>query len=475
VNLVWTKGRLEGLAGRAKHASFQIAEKIRDECTHEPLTVAQEVELEQKLEAAVDDLEQDTDGSDPSGDVEPKLTPVEPRIDPLDEDAADDDSADERAVVWGQYLDEYHRSETQWGIYGTSAALQILALQAVRRGDDPAEEEQVAAALPLPETVRVWDPRLQKKVDKGDLENIVKLAFIAEAHQLGRNDVPLNEEPAIVREIVRRAVKGQFWSSRLREDRLRVKRDHEFPTATVLFALKRYQYLRTHKIWGRVRPWLARKVTTTDGLRTPAMFGLCGLALLPDDGEAGSQVPTALAQIDQYLCTWARAQKEILLTRPIFNGFAIGESHDYVFLHPELLSALYFLERGSVEDARDFVLRVIEALCGNVENHQGAFEGQSRTVSTLDQLWAVRLLERFVTVYESSEGWKGLLPKWRYVPLRLRRHLRRRFIQVASGLVLSALVVAAIGAVTGEWYATAIALVLAFVAPRILRMLWPKT
>jgi hypothetical protein len=400
---------------------LQIAVTVRGRCTHEPLTVERAAALERELRASEADPDMARDASSRDALAGAALDEVE------------------QAVVWGQYLDDYHWSQVQWGLYGTSSALQILATVAMRRGDAPDDEEEVAAALPLPTSRHTWDERLQKKVEKGDLNNIIKLAAVAEALALGVPNVPKGDEAPLVREIVKLSHKSHYWSSRPPGDRLRVNRDHEFPTAVVLYALRRYEFMREHKMWKKVRPWLAHTITTTPGLETSTLYALTGLALLPDKSEEG-QVYEALRRIDEFLLEWSNGPERVVLSRPVFNGFTIEDGHDYLFLHPELLTALYFLERDVVA-GRKYVLEIVDALCDNVTVH-GAFEGQSRVVSTLDQLWAVRLLDKFMRVWE-ERGVDGVRPKWQLVPRRLRQRFRRRAMRLAIAVLLGVVTVVA--------------------------------
>src|SRR4051794_19685156 len=109
---IWTPRKLEKMAGRATTAAIRIVDRF---------------------EAAA--------------------------IDPPE--APDDDEA----KAWGQYLDEEHRTLDQWGFYGTSAGIQVLAMKQRGMATDPDEGVRlIALALKqLPQDVDTTDPRFDAK------------------------------------------------------------------------------------------------------------------------------------------------------------------------------------------------------------------------------------------------------------------------------------------------------------------------
>jgi hypothetical protein len=121
-------------------------------------------------------------------------------------------------------------------------------------------------------------------------------------------------------------------------------------------------------------------------------------------------VTEALERCEEELLRWVREQRAIVLNRPVFNGFSIGMRNDYVFLHPELLAALFLLRRGNPQSGRRFVLDVVDDLWKNVDRHDG-FMGQDGMVTSVDQLWAARLVSEFQRVRRERDGIDRLLPR----------------------------------------------------------------
>jgi hypothetical protein len=344
----------------------------------------------------------------------------------------------DEAKAWGQYLDEEHRSDQQWGFYGTSAGIQTLATkqQAFGTDTDADRVRLIPLALKqLPSDATTGDERFAQKRQKGDFENIIKLAFIADALCPGIDDVTTADTPAIVHEIVHRAVNEQFWSSRARSDDARFMKERIFPTAYVLLVLQRYQAARSDPTYQKARVWLAERVVHDEGLDTPANNALIGLALLDQHETAGARqgvVAAALERCKTRLQAWATKQKIIVIDRPVFYGFSLGARNDYCFLHPEILASLLFLRLGNSRRTRSFVLRVMRCLTDNIIGAHG-FIGQNGVMSSVDQMWAMRLISEFRAQHDGADGPRRLLPIF---DQRLRLVDRRSRVFVVIALLL---------------------------------------
>lgn len=321
-------------------------------------------------------------------------------------------------VAWGQYLDENHFSRKQWGFYGTSAALQTLAVRARSRGTLPSEDSEIRRAVELPLDQATSDPVFESKrrAGKEDFRNVIKLAFIADALALDDEEsVPAAATPPLVKDLMDLAVSGERWSTRLPDDDDRFTKDQDFPTAFIVSVLRRYDKFRRSPLWERSRLWLANRVLQDGAFREQkTLLALTGLALLPHPGlpaEDPSPVTSALDMCERELIRWIHTQT-IVLNRPVFNGFSIGERNDYVFLHPELLVALFLLRRNSPPRGRRFVLDVVNALERNVAPRERAgFMGQDGMITSVDQLWAARLIQEFQRARKAPEGIDRLLPR----------------------------------------------------------------
>jgi hypothetical protein len=311
-------------------------------------------------------------------------------------------------IAWGQYLDSSHFSDSQWGFYGTSAGLQVSAIRARLSNVDPSTDDLLQRVIALPDDADTTAPLFADKKGKGDFDNVIKLAAIAEAFDLDHDDVPTGTTPPLVEDLldaVAGGTPGTFWSTRLADDPARRKHDRDFPTAFVICALRRYEVFRQSELWHSTRRWLANRVLHDAWFRTPTNCALAGLALMPHPAVARTDPDEVLRGLERCvneLTRWTREQHTIVIDRPIFNGFSIGKRNDYIFLHPELVAAVLFLELDNPPATRRFVLRVVEALSANTLQWQG-FMGQSGMISSVDQLWAARLLSRFIRRREKKQ------------------------------------------------------------------------
>jgi hypothetical protein len=322
-------------------------------------------------------------------------------------------------IAWGQYLDDAHYSKEQWGFYGTSSAIQTFAIRARQLGRRPSEDSDIRRAVALPRDHTTTDPRFKSKrrpPQKDDFENIIKLAFIADALDVdNEHNVPAISTAPLIRELMRRAIDHQRWCTRPSSDPDYGDKDLDFPSALIVSVLRRYEAFRAcTKLSKASRQWLAERVTDASFREQTTLLALTGLALLPhpdDVPEDSAKIKDALKECERHLINWVHGPGAgIVLNRPVFNGFSLGARNDYIFLHPELLIALFFIKRNSPPRGRRFVLDVVDGVVRNVDRHSG-FMGQDGYVTSVDQLWTARLIHDFRNTYKSPGGPDRLLPR----------------------------------------------------------------
>jgi hypothetical protein len=318
-------------------------------------------------------------------------------------------------LAWGQYLDDERSSGSHWGIYGTSAGIQVLSLRCHVEGRAPSGEAGVAKALVnLPTCVADFETGpLRDKARKGDDKNLIKLAAAVEALQPDQADgVVAGNEPSLISEIRERVIEGSYWTTRDPADPSHRTRDRFFPTAFVLNAGHRFQAFRDTAEYSAAAVWLANELITNPQRQTPVNLGFVGLALLPASKgpNASARVIAALDLCEERLTERFGGRTQLVLDRPVFMSFQLGSGTDYMFLHPELLAALFFLRRQNPLPTRRFVLRVVEQLTDNVTRNSG-FAGDGGAIPAVDQLWAARLLAEFVVEHE-TRGTESFLPRW---------------------------------------------------------------
>jgi hypothetical protein len=357
------------------------------------------------------------------------------------------------AAAWGQYLDDYRYSEGQWGLFGTTAAVATLSL----RARPPGASRHLREALPLiPEARTGYDPRIAEKVEKpkSDFKNMIRLAFIAEALRPGERQISAAERPEIVKDILTFSQGDPYWHSTSALGQGPPPRGDVFTTAYVLYALRRYEHpigeLRHY------RTWLANELDTRADVRArPDLVALIGLALIPEetDPQEPQQIATTRKRCVQELDHWRQQEPGILLERPLFHGFNLGEWTDYTFLHPEIVASLFLLRASNPRPTRRYVADVTSELVQNVKRRE-YFEGQPGMAATVDQMWASKLLDAF---YKTNAD-----PTRRHV-LRpvLIATARMRWIVVAVAVAAFAVVAAATGSPETGGITAAIAVLIA--------------
>lgn len=321
--------------------------------------------------------------------------------------------AEAEAVGWGQFLDTVHHSETQWGLLGTSAGYQVLA-RAQLDGTPDLDLEPVRRLLP--EDVRDADalhPAVQAKAaePKCDLQNIIRLAFVAEALAAGKpGTIVQAPHPPIIEHILALARHGRCWNPRSAQPGGRDLDGHAVTTAYVLHALRRYE--DDHTRYRPIRAWLARQLLNDALLRArPDYVALVGLALTAPEWDNGNpeDVRSAVERCRETLMAWRRKERSLVVNRPLFAGYQLGQNTDYLLFNPELLAALFFLRLGNPRPSRRFVAAVARDVGENALLNQG-FEGQLGTLPTIDQEWACRLLHLFAATYQDPSRRHILLP-----------------------------------------------------------------
>jgi hypothetical protein len=312
-------------------------------------------------------------------------------------------------VAWGQYLDDEHNTGQQWGLYGIAAGAQILSMERHVAGERACEDPLVGGALRLlPEDPDESDALLDGKREKGDFRNVLKLAAIAEALRPDARSIALDVEPPLVTRLRELTLSEGGWTTRPANSPEREVRERELATAYILYAWRRYD-LGDDGL--RARRWLARRLVEGLPIKGLDLVALIGLALTahPSHPNDPPIVERAIGKVDQRLSDWARPQSDLRIDRPAFNGFSVlGDKTDYLFLHPEMLAALYFLTRGNPEQTRGFVVSVVRAVSANVTANRG-LSVSNGVVATVDQLWVMRLLLTFRTRY-SEEGLESVSP-----------------------------------------------------------------
>jgi hypothetical protein len=183
---------------------------------------------------------------------------------------------------------------------------------------------------------------------------------------------------------------------------------------------------------------LARRLLWDATLRArPDHLALTGLALTAPVWDKGNpeDVRMAIKRAQDALLEWRGRERTLVINRPLFEGYQLGTSTDYLIFNPELMAALFFLRSDNPRPARRFVASVTRELIHNVKANRG-FEGQLGMVPTVDQEWASRLLELFIATYRDKSRRHLLLPGRLTSPV-VKWGLFSAFVLALAGVLLA--------------------------------------
>jgi len=298
--------------------------------------------------------------------------------------------------VWGQYLDDRHR-DAQWGLLGTSAAVQILGMRTITPATEPTVK---GGALVLPRSTTAPHPLHRAKDPQRDFENIVRLASVAEALDIGAAQVPSGTRPQIVRKVFD-VLQGQpYWDTESAKPGHQPSGGDVFATAFVMHALRRYERVGELR---DVRVWLADQLRADRVKKRLDHVALIGLSLTPieKDPHEGDAVRRAREECVKLVCAWAR-RGPLVVDRPFFNGYTTGAKNDYTFISPEVVGALFLVRRRAPGRSPRVVVDIVERVVAATPDGS-AFNGQPSMLATVDQLWAARLLKEFSQTFDKDD------------------------------------------------------------------------
>jgi len=306
-------------------------------------------------------------------------------------------------VAWGQFLDRRHHSDQQWGRFGTSAAVQVFAM--AHRWDEP--ERSVYETAPLNVLAAVLPEQAPAENDEAmkteDFDDPVKLAFIVDALRLDVVDAKIQgPHPAIVDHLLSLTLDtNEGWSTRGTDGRHR--QDRLLVTAYALRALRRFPLAQSSEHIVNAWEWLALQLQRRVHLLGEDLLALGCLALSACPESRHSRTVTdALAQCRGELVNRVATTQHPAIDRPYFNPYSRGKVNDYLFLSPELLTTLLFLEdEARPLETRAFLLAVVDRIVKQIESSNLAssdpqgFRVQRGMLGTVDQMWAARVLYAF--------------------------------------------------------------------------------
>ncbi|GAA2218876.1 hypothetical protein GCM10010413_06150 [Promicromonospora sukumoe] len=329
--------------------------------------------------------------------------------------------------VWGQFVDVPARSR-QFGIYGTCAALSVLA----RHDRDTRPTLRV---LPQIEPESATHPRF----DASDLLLTFKVTAIVEA--LGVSKLSDAKDQPIVRTLVDGLVDDQGWGDHL------VSSEPEPPrvlaTSQALIALVPFCGGGPARRFDGPVAWLQGELSNNSGLDTIEIaFGCLALARMRDAGLGLDDTDSVIRQTTRSLAPWLRGRWSTPLEYVQYHYYvpAPDDARNHQVSFPlQIIVALALLTSGSWRPARHAVHGIAGDLFDTVERNGGTRSTASKRQPMVDINWVDQLLE----IYLRQQALRPV--SWRLTGILRRMRWLSRLAVLA--LLLAVTVVATVIAV----------------------------
>ena len=300
-------------------------------------------------------------------------------------------------VAWGQFLDA-PRKAGQYGLYGTSAAIQVLAASG-HSANSPLISKALAA---LPEI----EANRQNKIlyDETDLLITFKEAAILEAAQPDKVQF-VNKEPIetiLLNQLIDRHGWGNYSDANDQDDSPRL-----LPTAHALIALRRSRDFRGSEVCETILAWLCDSaISQTSMAIHEAAMVLLTLIEYESPGVKLASFQPAYQHILSQIISWTRTRPKSSIGETTSYHYWVrskDQQHNhYVYYVPDILVALALLRAGNPKAGRSQVTRVVDNTCSEIFSSGGFQAKASQRIATVDQMWAYRLLGQFNTTFNAK-------------------------------------------------------------------------
>jgi hypothetical protein len=297
---------------------------------------------------------------------------------------------DESRVAWGQFLDD-SRDNNQYGIYGTSAGIQVLT----HCGYPPENRVIIGANKVLNEVFEDKDNIFCKK---GDQFVLYKLAYLTEAWCSSKVEGEA-DCPAII-EILNRALPGQGWGEYYVSPTDRDAHPRILATIAALISLRRHKEFRSRDECKNSLRWLCERISEDGSLRAHEL-ALATLVLF-EYKTPGIDIPNykrVFNMCKKRLVEWANHRKKDQFGQYEVYNYSTRQKdrrrNRYLFILPDCITALVFLKLGNPIKIRRWVLKVIDYYLTVILSKNSFAPSSSGRVATVDHMWLCRLLYKF--------------------------------------------------------------------------------
>jgi hypothetical protein len=376
----------------------------------------------------------------------------------------------EAVCAWGQYLEirghpVQQPLSNQYGIYGTSAAVQMLAMHGGNRNLVLSGSRVLPLVLSDPDGINA--SLHDRFVRKQDLLVIFKLASLLDAanclEEFGVPEGHHVDKPALVRSLLALRRQSEGWPD--------YKSDHEWQgsnthaTAVAVLALSKRDMMpealsacREAFEWFYNDEPLAKQSVATLSMLTMAMASPSLGMKAKRKGSIPGNIVALQKECERLVCDWignnapTEVQRSLdgteywLPPNSTTERNADGGRFTFLLYLPHILVSLAVFSSPRLRStyaARRFVLAVVHRVTREI-NQQGCFIAAGRSmVSTVEHLWLYRLLHEFET--------KGLYDHEIVLIIdHIRLFARRRWPTTALALLLVLALAVASGLTRGS-------------------------
>ena len=292
--------------------------------------------------------------------------------------------------AWGQFFDDV-RDHKQYGIYGTSAGIQVLLMAG--HGN---QHRYIVGARKLLAHAYTNHTEDNRFFSQHHFDRLYKLSALVEQEYAGDDRVG-TADPAI-QDLIGRILPDHGWGDFYNSESDKDVESKTTPTAGALLALRKYRGFRESSQCENAVACLCRKLRET---AKPALYELAlgSLALIEYESvkDRVLSYDETKNSTQQRLIQWAKRRKPVELgadeSRHYPTSLDGSRGNEYLFFLPDCLAALALLKSGSPTRTRRYVLDVTKFFVKQIIEKGGFLSVSRNKVSTVDHLWIYRLLK----------------------------------------------------------------------------------
>ena len=302
--------------------------------------------------------------------------------------------------AWGQFLDAPRRT-SQYGLYGTSAAVQVLAASGYS-GESPLVSRALAAIPGLTSSTQS-----SPLYDEFDLSLTFKETAIIDACQPNKTNFVYTEpiEEILLNQLIDGRGWGNYCKGPDQDDTPKL-----LPTAHALLSLRRSRQFRDSERCEAVLRWFTEVIIGMMELTSIYEACMALLVLVEYEPEAKrlSAYDRAHELLTEKVCHWIKHLNATLIGETAsyhYYVFSKNQQHNHYMYYPvDLLAALALLRAGNPKSSRMKVKWVVNVLCNMVFAEGGYRSKSSNRLATVDQMWAYDLLGAFKQAATDKPG-----------------------------------------------------------------------